>query len=370
MIAEPLAQPEQRARRCRPRGASRARPSDRAAGRACWSPCSIVRLKCFLLGKQAEHHAYSSEIARRRTLLVRASVADARNAESARNDLVRRLGAYNSRGACSSGRHVLAARPRCTSHARLACSQTLTPASAGPGPGAVRTAAGARLRRQRPTSRWQARPGRREGAGAARGRRSARQGRRPRSTNGNKNLAEQLFSTAELLVGPEALASIAPLFREGAPPRVTTPTREDRHPRARRSPRSSAAPRPRTTPAKVPPPQVEGSLDRHDADRRQAARRARSASSRSSRRAASGSRARRSTVVARAARPRVPAAPDGDLGRLDGVVPELRHRVPQRVLDVAARARSTSGSTRPARRASTRSRRKASSGSAATCTRT
>ena len=42
--------------------------------------------------------------------------------------------------------------------------------------------------------------------------------------NGNKNLAEQLFSTAELLVGPDALASIAPLFREGAPPRITTPT--------------------------------------------------------------------------------------------------------------------------------------------------
>src|SRR5689334_22047050 len=31
---------------------------------------------------------------------------------------------------------------------------------------------------------------------------------------GNKNLAEQLFSTAELLVGPEALAQLAPMFRE------------------------------------------------------------------------------------------------------------------------------------------------------------
>src|SRR5690349_14828679 len=35
---------------------------------------------------------------------------------------------------------------------------------------------------------------------------------------GNKNLAEQLFSFAELIVGPDALASIAPTFREGAPP--------------------------------------------------------------------------------------------------------------------------------------------------------
>ncbi len=41
---------------------------------------------------------------------------------------------------------------------------------------------------------------------------------------GNKNIAEQLFSTAELLIGVEALAAVASLFREGAPPRVTTPT--------------------------------------------------------------------------------------------------------------------------------------------------
>lgn len=42
--------------------------------------------------------------------------------------------------------------------------------------------------------------------------------------DGNKNLAENLFSTAELLVGPEALAPVADQFRAGAPPRVTTPT--------------------------------------------------------------------------------------------------------------------------------------------------
>jgi len=40
---------------------------------------------------------------------------------------------------------------------------------------------------------------------------------------GNKSLAEQLFSSAELIVGPEAVAELAPLFREGAPPRVATP---------------------------------------------------------------------------------------------------------------------------------------------------
>jgi plastocyanin len=43
---------------------------------------------------------------------------------------------------------------------------------------------------------------------------------------GNKNLADQLFSTAELFVGGDALASIAPLFREGAPPRVAGPTQK------------------------------------------------------------------------------------------------------------------------------------------------
>ena len=40
---------------------------------------------------------------------------------------------------------------------------------------------------------------------------------------GNKNFAEQLFSSAEIIVGPEALSELAPRFREGAPPRVTTP---------------------------------------------------------------------------------------------------------------------------------------------------
>jgi plastocyanin len=40
---------------------------------------------------------------------------------------------------------------------------------------------------------------------------------------GSRSLAEQLFSSAELIVGPEGLATIALLFREGAPPRVQTP---------------------------------------------------------------------------------------------------------------------------------------------------
>jgi plastocyanin len=43
---------------------------------------------------------------------------------------------------------------------------------------------------------------------------------------GNKTSAEFHFSSAELLVGTEALADLAPLFREGAPPRIDTPTRK------------------------------------------------------------------------------------------------------------------------------------------------
>ena len=78
--------------------------------------------------------------------------------------------------------------------------------------------------------------------------------------SGNKNFAEQMFSTAELLVGPEALASIAPLYRQGAPPRVQTPTQKID---------TAAPPQPKTVgnseqddvEAKVPPPPQFGSLN-------------------------------------------------------------------------------------------------------------
>jgi plastocyanin len=76
---------------------------------------------------------------------------------------------------------------------------------------------------------------------------------------GNKNLAEQLFSTAEILTGPEAVASLAPIFREGAPPRVTAPTQKID---------TSAAPQPKVSgnseeedeAAKVAPPPQVGTL--------------------------------------------------------------------------------------------------------------
>lgn len=76
--------------------------------------------------------------------------------------------------------------------------------------------------------------------------------------SGNRNLAEQLFSTAELLVGVELLAPLARTFRDGAPPRITTPTQKF----------ASASPQPRVSGSSeaedekdhVPPPRVEASL--------------------------------------------------------------------------------------------------------------
>jgi len=65
--------------------------------------------------------------------------------------------------------------------------------------------------------------------------------------NGNKNLAEQLFSTAELLTGADAVASIAHVFREGAPPRITTPLIH-------------------VDTATPPPPEVVGSSEQEDAE--------------------------------------------------------------------------------------------------------
>jgi plastocyanin len=77
--------------------------------------------------------------------------------------------------------------------------------------------------------------------------------------NGNKNLAEQLFSTAELLVGPDALSSIATLYREGAPPRITTPTQKF-DPGTAPQPKTNGSSEAEDEKDKVPPPKVEGSL--------------------------------------------------------------------------------------------------------------
>jgi hemoglobin len=43
---------------------------------------------------------------------------------------------------------------------------------------------------------------------------------------GNRSLAEQLFSAAELIAGSDALTALATEFRQGAPPRVTTPVQQ------------------------------------------------------------------------------------------------------------------------------------------------
>jgi plastocyanin len=68
-----------------------------------------------------------------------------------------------------------------------------------------------------------------------------------------------LFSTAELLVGPEALASIAAQFREGAPPRITTPTIKV-NTAVPASPRAVGNSEEEEEADKVPPPPRVGSL--------------------------------------------------------------------------------------------------------------
>jgi plastocyanin len=76
---------------------------------------------------------------------------------------------------------------------------------------------------------------------------------------GNKNRAEQLFSSAELIVGADTVADIAPKFREGAPPRITTPlVKIDTHGPA--NPRVVGNSEEEDAEAKVKPPRVEGQL--------------------------------------------------------------------------------------------------------------
>ncbi|MCW5804017.1 MAG: hypothetical protein KIT31_16705 [Deltaproteobacteria bacterium] len=43
---------------------------------------------------------------------------------------------------------------------------------------------------------------------------------------GQRNYADQLFSRVEILVGTKTVAAAAPTFREGAPPRIDTPTKK------------------------------------------------------------------------------------------------------------------------------------------------
>lgn len=43
---------------------------------------------------------------------------------------------------------------------------------------------------------------------------------------GQRNYADQLFSRVEILVGSKVVAAAAPTFREGAPPRIDTPTKK------------------------------------------------------------------------------------------------------------------------------------------------
>jgi plastocyanin len=77
--------------------------------------------------------------------------------------------------------------------------------------------------------------------------------------SGNRNVAEHYFSLAELIVGADSLAALAPAFREGAPPRVATPVVEV-DPHAAPQPRTVGSSEAEDAEAKVAPPPVEGSL--------------------------------------------------------------------------------------------------------------
>ena len=77
--------------------------------------------------------------------------------------------------------------------------------------------------------------------------------------DGNKNLAENLFSTAELLVGEQAVASLADQFRAGAPPKVSTPTIKVAT-NVSAAPRAVGSSEEEDEAEKAPPPPQVGSL--------------------------------------------------------------------------------------------------------------
>jgi plastocyanin len=78
-------------------------------------------------------------------------------------------------------------------------------------------------------------------------------------STGNKNVAEYYFSLAELITGSDALAALAPSFRQGGPPRSTTATIQV-DPHASPQPRTLGSSEAEDAEAKVAPPPVEGSL--------------------------------------------------------------------------------------------------------------
>jgi plastocyanin len=77
--------------------------------------------------------------------------------------------------------------------------------------------------------------------------------------SGQKSVAEYIFSTVELTLGPEAVASLAPMFRDGAPPRVATPTIKV-EPTAAPQPKVVGSSEAEDEKDKVAPPRIEGSL--------------------------------------------------------------------------------------------------------------
>jgi plastocyanin len=75
---------------------------------------------------------------------------------------------------------------------------------------------------------------------------------------GSKSRADELFSRAELITGTELVAAIAPAFRDGAPPRITTPTIKVAPGPAQ--PKVVGSSEQDDAEDKIAPPRVEGSL--------------------------------------------------------------------------------------------------------------
>ena len=167
--------------------------------------------------------------------------------------------------------------------------------------------------------------------------------RRSPRKRGQRNYADQLFTPRRDDRRPPGGRSIAAVFREGAPPRITTTLKQmpkDTAPQ----PKGSSADSDEDEPDKKP---ARGSLtgvmtvDGKPLD-------GRSASSCCSRRPASGE-AHPEAARHRAARQAVRAARDGGAGRLDRVVPELRSRSSTTCSRCRRPSRSTSACTRTAR---------------------
>ena len=133
---------------------------------------------------------------------------------------------------------------------------------------------------------------------------------------GQRNYAEQILSRIEMKLGPKPVASIAATFREGAPTRVTAPTKEIED-QARKT--SSA----RSTRSQLPPAKAKLGVLAGNLKIDGKAPAGLGVVMLTPVKGGAKKRVAKSRIIEQRGR-RVRAARDGGAGRLDGVVPELR----------------------------------------------